>query len=186
MHLTTAGKLNTARQYNRTWACPVAEQHGNKSAAVKKENYVRLVSHPINQVSAHRPLELTRMAVHGACGREMATALREYRAWNARRSNGGGYGGGCGGGGHGNGGKSAPQVRSLLARGRPGVDVGVGVGKRAREAASNERVSELQRTPTGWRALRWMMMKRQAELKNQVAEAAAMYAEEMEQRLKER
>ena len=61
-----------------------------------------------------------------------------------------------------------------------------GGGKRTREVASRERVAELRRMPTGWRTLRWVMMKRQAELKSQAAEAAAMYSEEMEQRLKER
>ena len=130
------------------------------------------------------------MAVHVACGREMAAALREYRAWTARnRDRNSGGGGGRGGGGNG----ALPQA-SLLARDKPNaitargaaVGVGVSVGKRAREAASRERVTELQRTPTGWRTLRWVMMKRQAELKSQATEAAAMFAEEMEQRLKER
>lgn len=38
------------------------------------------------QVSAHRPLEVTRMAMHAACDREMTVALREYRSWVSYQS----------------------------------------------------------------------------------------------------
>ncbi|CAM9682988.1 unnamed protein product, partial [Hapterophycus canaliculatus] len=142
------------------------------------------------EVSAHRPLELTRMAVHGACGREMADSLREYRSWVARNRGGGG-----GGGERQKGAKivAAADPQTALARYQASstatagaADSWCGVGKRAREAASKERTAELKRYPVGWRTLRWVMMKRQAELRSQAAEAAAMFAEEMEQRHKER
>lgn len=146
-----------------------------------------LLWHYGDQVSAHRPLELTRMAVHDACGREMAAALREYRMWTARNRNrigGGGGGGRC---------NSATQTALaqkastvLMAVAASQGCGGGGSGKRAHEAASKERVAELKRTPAGWRTLRWAMMKRHAELKSQAAEATAMYTEEMEQRHKER
>ncbi|CAN0287228.1 unnamed protein product, partial [Ectocarpus sp. 12 AP-2014] len=138
-----------------------------------------LVEFNEGEVSAHRPLELTRMAVHDACGSEMANALREYRAWTARsRSRGDG-------GRKKRGSSTAP--RSALTRGnRSTVMFAGGCGKHSRAAASQARVAELQRTPAGWRTLRWVMMKRQAELKSQAMEAAAMFAEEREQRLKER
>lgn len=134
---------------------------------------------PTHQVSAHRPLELTRMAVHDACGSEMADALREYRAWTARSRS------------RGDGGRekrgSSTASRSALTRGNTSTVMSAGgCGKRSRAAASQARVAELQRTPAGWRTLRWVMMKRQAELKSQAMEAAAMFAEEREQRLKER
>lgn len=133
-----------------------------------------------DQVSAHRPLELTRMAVHGACGREMATALREYRVWadrNRNRDSGAP--------------KTTPDATKqptaiTAAAAAAAGGGGGGKGKRAREAASRERVAELRRMPAGWRTLRWVMMKRQGELKSQAAETAAMHSEEMEQRLKER
>lgn len=115
------------------------------------------------------------MAVHGACGREMATALREYRVWAGRNRDRD---------------AGAPKPTSLEINKTMPVTIatggGGGGGKRTREAASKERVAELRRMPAGWRTLRWVMMKRQAELKSQAAEASGMYSEEMEQRLKER
>lgn len=128
------------------------------------------------------------MAVHNACGREMAGALREYRLWTARnRNRNRNHIGGRGGNGATKKTLATKASPALMAMATSGGRGGGGGGrKRACEAASKERVAELQRTPAGWRTLRWVMMKRQAELKNQVAEAAAMYTEEMEQRHKER
>lgn len=128
------------------------------------------------------------MAVHGACGREMADALREYRSWIARNRGGGGGGRHKGAQNIAAAGPQIALVRceaSSTATPAAG-DRWCGVGKRAREAAARERVAELRRTPAGWRKLRWAMMKRQAELRSQGAEAAAMFSEEMEQRHKER
>ncbi|CAM9339893.1 unnamed protein product, partial [Laminaria digitata] len=139
------------------------------------------------EVSAHRPLEVTRMAVHDACGREMADALRKYRAWAVRNRS-----------------DSSGDVTVLRHRRnnkihrthRSGGEyasqdcseatVTAGTGKRMREDTSKERVAELQRTPAGWRTLRWLMMRRQDEERSQAAEAAAMFTEEMQQRHKER
>lgn len=120
----------------------------------------------------------------------MADALREYRSWIARnRVNGDGYGGRHKGAKH----IPAADPQTALARYKASStgmaaagDSWSGVGERARDASSKERVTELQRTPVGWRTLRWVMMKRQAELRSQAAEAAAMFSEEMEQRHKER
>ncbi|CAN0214400.1 unnamed protein product, partial [Scytosiphon promiscuus] len=144
------------------------------------------------EVSAHRPLELTRMAVHGACGREMADALREYRSWIAKNRGSGGRDGGGGGISKAVKRAATADPETALARYKasltavPAASGSVcGAGKRAREVASKERVAELRRTPAGWRALRWVMMQRQAELRNQAAETAAMFSEEMEQRHKE-
>ena len=141
----------------------------------------------LKQVSAHRPLEVTRMAVHDACGREMADAVRKYRAWairnrsqrggdvtvlRHRKSN------------------KIPRVRrsgdAYASQDCPAPTVTAGTGKRIREDTSKERVAELQRTPTGWRTLRWLMMRRQDEERSQAAEAAAMFTEEMRQRYEEK
>lgn len=154
------------------------QQHMNNSKNSDRGNSSQ-PRRPIHQVSAHRPLELTRMAVHDACGSEMADALREYRTWTARNRT------------RGDGGRekrrsgTAPHA-ALTPSNMPTVMSAGGGGKRSRADASQERVAELQRTPTGWRMLRWVMMKRQAELKSQAMEAEAMFAEEREQRLKER
>lgn len=144
------------------------------------------------QVSAHRPLEVTRMAVHDACGREMADALRKYRAWAVRnhshssgdaavlrhrkknnisrvRRSGGDYVS-----------RDCPTATATAAT------VTAGTGKRMREDTSKDRVAELQRTPAGWRTLRWLTMRRQDEERSQTAEAAAMFTEEMRQRYKEK
>lgn len=127
------------------------------------------------------------MAVHDACDREMADALRKYRAWsNRNRSNNTGdvavlyhrkknqvhHP-------HRGGGNYVPQLF-------PTPTVTAGTGKRLREDGSKERVAELQRTPTGWRTLRWLMMRRQDEERSQAKEAAAMCTEEMRQRYKEK
>lgn len=140
---------------------------------------------PAPQVSAHRPLQINRMAVHEACGREMADALRDYREWKAiNLSSSKGHLGA----------QSQDNSEKRFAHDSE-VSVsfeayqtatGTGLGKRTRASASRERTTELQRTPIGWRTLRWLMMRRQEELRSQAAEAQAMFREDMEQRHKER
>lgn len=131
-----------------------------------------------SQVSAHRPLEVTRMAVHDACGREMAGALREYRMWaarNRRRTSG----------------VDAPTLHA----GKNNHDCHVatrtltataGLGRRTREVASKTKIAELQRTPVRLRTMRWLLLTQQGEARAQAADAEAMFTEEMEQRHKER
>lgn len=140
------------------------------------------------QVSAHRPLEATRMAVHDACGREMSGALRKYRAWTAQNSRNDAKRTAV----HTNfGSRSVHKSESHNTdnfRGvcRAATATTAGLGKRTREAASKGRVEELQRTPVGWRTLRWLIARRQDELRSQAAEGEAMHREEMEQLHKER
>lgn len=127
------------------------------------------------------------MAVHDACRREMADALREYRVWTAGTPRGS-----CGDAAVAR--FSDNNRRNRDYRGRDGAtfranDVSnktAGMGKRARKVASEEAIAMLERTPTGWRTLRWLMTKRRAELRRQAAEAEDMFTEEMEQRHKER
>lgn len=127
------------------------------------------------------------MAVHDACGREMADALRKYRAWAVRNRS------------HNS--DDAPVLRHRKSNkmhhachsgGEYGsqdcaaLTVTAGTGKRMREDTSKERVAEMQRTPAGWRTLRWLMMRRQEEERSQAKEATAMFMEEMRQRFKEK
>lgn len=127
------------------------------------------------------------MAVHDACGREMADALRNYRAWAVRnRSNSSGDVTVLR---HRKNNKTHRAYRSggeYASQDYSEATVTAGTGKRMREETSKERVTELQRTPAGWRTLRWLMMRRQDEERSQAAEAAAMFTEEMQQRHKER
>lgn len=125
------------------------------------------------------------MAVHDACGREMSGALRKYRAWTAQNSRNDAnrtvvrtsFGS-----------RSVPQSGSHNTDNFRGVcrAATAGLGKRTRETASKARVKELQRTPVGWRTLRWLIMRKQEELRSQAAEGEAMHREEMEQLHKER
>lgn len=160
---------------------------------------LRVASHRhyplLKQVSAHRPLEVTRMAVHDACGREMADALRNYRAWVVRNHSHSSGGAGAGGGVRHRNNNNIPRARRSGGEYAPqdyppsavmAATVRAGTGKRMREDPSRERVAELQRTPVGWRTLRWLMMRRQDEERSQAAEAAAMLTEEMRQRYKEK
>lgn len=132
------------------------------------------------------------MAVHDACGREMADALRKYRAWAVRNHS---HSSGDAAvlrhrknniisRAHRSGGEYVPQY--CPAAKVTAATVTAGTGKRMREDTSKERVAELQRTPAGWRTLRWLMMRRQDEERSQAEEAAAMFTEEMRQRYKEK
>lgn len=129
------------------------------------------------------------MAVHDACGREMFDALRKYRAWTAQNNRNDKVTRSSSAAAHSN-----IRGRRVHEKSRTGntdnfrgacraatATTTAGLGKRIREAASKGRVKELHRTPAAWRTLRWLIMRRQDELRRQAEETEAMHREETEQ-----
>lgn len=125
---------------------------------------------------------MTRLAVHAACDREMATAVREYRSWIICQNQGA---------------RRAGTGKSILGskyQPDPPKDVtrsSTSPCPKSHEAsrrliASTDRIMELQRMPVSQRPLRWLMMCRRAELENQASELDAMLKEERQQRFIER
>lgn len=136
------------------------------------------------------------MAVHEACGREMADALRKYRAWAAlhgKKLDGSRKGKVKAVGFH----RKVPQTnptKEVTAKNRSRSTAVAtaeittttiaepSFGKHVREAAWRDNLADLQRVPVGWRAHRWLTVKIREEEKSQVEEARAMFMVEMEQR----
>lgn len=133
------------------------------------------------------------MAVHEACNREMASAVRDYRSWIARYN--------------------APMVTSeddavakkaksnkvpdctrslsrtlqpLAGEGpkRPGMSKRVATTTAA--MTSKDRLAELRRVPASRRPARWILMRDERELKNEARERDCMFREEMKQRFRDR
>lgn len=136
------------------------------------------------------------MAVHEACGREMADALRKYRAcaaFHGKELDGSRKGTVKLAGFH----RKSPQTNrakevAVTNRSRPTAVTTAEIttatiaeprfGKCVREAAWRDSVADLERVPVSWRAHRWLTVKRRAEEKSQAEEARAMFMAEIKQR----
>ncbi|CAM9959298.1 unnamed protein product, partial [Discosporangium mesarthrocarpum] len=143
-----------------------------------------LLSLDQGKVSACQPLEVIRMAVHSACKREMAAALKDYRSWVAKQKEEGLDGGCCDTAYPG----SVARLRTTPARfiSSP-CPVYCNSGQELlMNKLERERTKPLTSIPVGQRVLRWSMMRQHVQRRLEREERDSMTREEMTQRHTER